>query len=55
MQLLGREVEQLVVEAKRLGIDLDAIQSSIAQHWDLLSPDEEQRPSTPEDGGRRKR
>jgi GntR family transcriptional regulator len=53
-QLLGREVEQLVVEAKRLGIALDDIQTSIARHWDRLSP-EESTPSTPEDGGRRKK
>jgi GntR family transcriptional regulator len=56
-QLLTREVEQLVVEAKRLGIARDDILASIAQHWDRLSPDPEQDPdkTTPEDGGRRKR
>jgi GntR family transcriptional regulator len=56
-QLLGREVEQLVVEAKRLGIGRDDILTSVAQHWDRLSPDpdEDQDPTTPEDGGRRKR
>ncbi len=52
-QLLGREVEQLVVEAKRLGIARDDILASITQHWDRLSPDEA--PLTPEDGGRRKK
>jgi GntR family transcriptional regulator len=56
-QLLGREVEELVVEAKRLGIGRDDILSSIAQHWDRLSPDPEQDQdqTAPEDGGRRKR
>src|SRR5260370_26965240 len=59
-QLLGREVEELVVEAKRLGIARDDILSSIAQHWDRLSPDpgqnsdKDQDPTTP-DGGRRNR
>jgi GntR family transcriptional regulator len=54
-QLLGREVEELVVEAKRLGIARDNILSSIAQHWDRLSPDQDQAQTTPEDGGRRKK
>jgi GntR family transcriptional regulator len=61
-QLLGREVEQLVVEAKRLGIARDDILASIAQHWNRLSPAEDQEdqkvhedPTTPEDGGRRKK
>jgi GntR family transcriptional regulator len=56
-QLLGREVEQLVVEAKRLGIGRDDVLASVSQHWDRLSPDpdEDQDPTTLEDGGRRKR
>jgi GntR family transcriptional regulator len=56
-QLLGREVEQLVVEAKRLGIARDDILSSIAQHWDRLTPgpDQDQDQIAPEDGGRRKK
>jgi len=49
-ELLGREVEQLVVEAKRLGIDREDILTSIAQHWDRLTPIED---PTPEDGGRK--
>jgi GntR family transcriptional regulator len=52
-QLLGREVEELVVESKRLGIGRDDILASITQHWDRLSPDEAL--PTPEDGGRRKK
>ena len=59
-QLLGREVEQLVVEAKRLGIDRDDLLTSLAQHWNRLSPDEDQNPDkdqdkTTPDGGRRKK
>ena len=59
-QLLTREVEQLVVEAKRLGIDRDDLLTSLAQHWNRLSPDEDQNPGEDEDettpdGGRRKK
>jgi GntR family transcriptional regulator len=60
-QLLTREVEQLVVEAKRLGIARDDLADSIAQHWDRLTPDpgpgasNEQDPTTPDPGGRRKK
>jgi len=56
-QLLGPEVEQLVVEAKRLGIVRDDILASIAQHWDRLSPDADQDkdPMTPEPGGRKRK
>jgi GntR family transcriptional regulator len=56
-QLLGREVEELVVEAKRLGIIREDIVTCIAQHWDRLSPDrnQDQDSTNPEDGGRRKK
>jgi GntR family transcriptional regulator len=58
-QLLTREVEQLVVEAKRLGITRDDILTSIAQHWDRLTPqagpDNDQDSTTPDPGGRRKK
>jgi GntR family transcriptional regulator len=36
--LLNKELEQLVVEAKRLGLDLDAVQAAVARHWERLSP-----------------
>jgi GntR family transcriptional regulator len=36
--LLGGDIERLVVEAKRLGIELDELQSGIAGHWEKLSP-----------------
>jgi GntR family transcriptional regulator len=31
--LLTREVEELVVEAKRLGLDLDEVTSAVTRHW----------------------
>jgi GntR family transcriptional regulator len=35
-QLLGLEIEQLVVEAKRLGIGMDDVIASIEAHWKRL-------------------
>jgi GntR family transcriptional regulator len=35
-ELLGAEVEWLVVEAKKLGLDLDDVQSAVAAHWKKL-------------------
>jgi GntR family transcriptional regulator len=35
-QLLGYEIEQLVVEAKKLGIDLDDVLESLTAHWKRL-------------------
>jgi GntR family transcriptional regulator len=35
-QLLGNEIEQLAVEAKRLGIGLDDMIDSISTHWKRL-------------------
>jgi GntR family transcriptional regulator len=37
--VLGQEMEQLVVEAKRLGIDLDELIASLTKHWNRLSPE----------------
>ncbi|NKB33319.1 MAG: GntR family transcriptional regulator [Pseudomonadales bacterium] len=34
--LLGHEVEQLVVEARRVGVGLDAVVKSIESHWKNL-------------------
>jgi len=31
--LLKKEVEQLVVEAKKLGLDLDEVTDAVARHW----------------------
>jgi GntR family transcriptional regulator len=35
-ELLGADVERLVVEAKKLGLDLDAVQAAVAAHWKKL-------------------
>ena len=35
-ELLGVEVEWLVVEAKKLGLDLDDVQEAVAAHWKKL-------------------
>jgi GntR family transcriptional regulator len=34
--LLNKEVEQLIVEAKGLGLTLDDVTSAVAQHWKRL-------------------
>jgi|SRR5580658_2926530 GntR family transcriptional regulator len=36
-RLLGGEIEELAVEAKRLGIELDELFASLSQHWKRLS------------------
>jgi GntR family transcriptional regulator len=46
-QLLGNEIEQLVVEAKKLGIDLDDVVKSVSTQWAQLG--------SVERGGRKKR
>lgn len=35
-QLLGEQVEQLVVESKRLGIELQDLQEAVDKHWKHL-------------------
>jgi GntR family transcriptional regulator len=35
-RLLGRDVEQLAVEASRLGLTLDDLQAAVANHWRRL-------------------
>lgn len=34
--LLGAEVEWLVVEAKKLGLELDDVQAAVGEHWRRL-------------------
>lgn len=34
--LLNKELEQLVVEAKKLGLDLNDVTAAVAQHWKRL-------------------
>ena len=36
-RLLKGELEELVVEAKKLGMDLEAVLSAVTQHWKRLS------------------
>ncbi len=35
-RLLNQEIEQLVVEAHRVGVSLEEVQNSIEQHWKAL-------------------
>ena len=37
--LLARPLEQLVVEARRLGLPLDAVQDALAAQWRAIAPD----------------
>ena len=50
-QLLGHEIEALVVEAKRLGIGQEEMLESIAAHWQHLSSDEAVTAAKVKDGG----
>jgi GntR family transcriptional regulator len=36
-QLLGPEIEQLVVEAKKLGFEVEDVLASVSAHWKRLS------------------
>lgn len=51
--LLGNEIEQLVVEAKKLGIRLGDVVESLSTQWERLSGDEGER--TLDRGGRSER
>src|SRR5580658_10409472 len=51
-QLLGHEIEELVVEAKRLGIEREEMLDSITAHWRRLSSDDTAPARKPSDGGR---
>jgi GntR family transcriptional regulator len=44
-RLLKEEVEQLVVEAKRLGIELDDVLTAVSEHWERLSEERRKRSS----------
>ena len=35
-ELLGAELERVVVEAKKLGLGLDEVQAGLAAHWKKL-------------------
>ena len=43
-RLLGREVEQLTVEAKKLGLTLDDLHTAIDEQWQRLAYPEEVEP-----------
>jgi GntR family transcriptional regulator len=49
-ELLGHEIEQLVVEAKKLGITLEELLASMSSHWKRLGSNEF--PSDSKRGGR---
>jgi GntR family transcriptional regulator len=53
-RLLGHEIEELVVEAKRLGIEREEMLASIADHWQRLTS-EKPDAAKPKDGGRKER
>jgi len=36
-RLLQQEVEELVVEAKRIGLSLDEVVEAVEQHWEILN------------------
>jgi GntR family transcriptional regulator len=40
-RLLESEMEQLVVEAKKLGMELDDVQAALSEHWRRLGGNEE--------------
>jgi GntR family transcriptional regulator len=37
-RLLGRQIEELVVEARRLGVEQNELLRSIAKQYELLTP-----------------
>ena len=39
-RLLQRELEQLVVQAKNLGLDLDSVLRAVSSHWERLNDSE---------------
>ena len=55
--VLGRDVEALVVGAKRLSIELEDVLESITTHWQRLTPESSPEPSdrSPQDGDRKRR
>lgn len=54
-QLLGQEIEKLVVEARKLGIGLEDMVTSISRHWKLLGGGAEGTSGESSRGGRGKR
>lgn len=52
--LLENQVEQLVVEAKKLGMRFSDVSAALARHWDRLEAQERGEPAIADKGGRRK-
>ena len=50
-ELLGQEIEELVVEAKRLGIGREEMLAAISAHWRRLGGDPSQAAGKLKDGG----
>jgi GntR family transcriptional regulator len=48
-RLLKQEVEQLVVEAKRIGIELDDVVEAVRSQWERLQPDRRAGVAAPRD------
>lgn len=53
-QLLGYEIEQLVVEAKKLAIEMEDVLASVAAHWKRLSGPAGSKPDADRGGRARK-
>jgi GntR family transcriptional regulator len=51
-QLMKQDLEKVVVEARRLGLERDDVVAALMRHWDRLAPEEE---SVAARGGRRPR
>jgi GntR family transcriptional regulator len=52
--LLGNELEQLIVEAKKLGLELEDVVAAVSGHWKRLGSAKEESLPQVEKGGRRR-
>ena len=52
-RLLGHEIEELVVEAKRLGIAREEMLAAVDEHWQRLGGDARQAGKGSEEGRKR--
>ena len=53
ISLVANEIEQLVVEAKKLGMELDDVLDAVSEHWERLGGTKS-KAVAPNTGGRRK-
>ena len=51
--LLGQEIEELVVEAKRLGVEREEVTAAIRSHWEKLSRNGAEGAVSGKDGGQK--